>query len=340
MESAENQAQPGSINEAVDNSSTLSKTETIALLNNSIDRLEETIKKISENSTTMPSTNSINDLLSTTQALENSVAVQPTTQTALQSDRTPKAAPMPQQVVSKTETATEPKLDSKTVARAKKKNTGLIVIAVMAIAVATVTVFWLWQPEFITNLFSQEKSIPSEVAIFDPELKQPPTTIDSVDDSRGIADSSNARNSERDFPAVVEPVAEPIEDVVETVIPDELTAPGREKELRITAIKPQLNFTPEQNLIAALKTKVQELTQSYPSQYIAKVEVNLPNNSLLVRVTDDWYNLEEPRQNSLGNEILQRSREYSFSKLQLQDSQGTLVARSPVIGNNIILVDP
>ena len=107
----------------------------------------------------------------------------------------------------------------------------------------------------------------------------------------------------------------------------------------MTAIEPQLNFTPEQNLIAAVETKVDELIQTYPNEYVAKVEMDLPHNSLLVRVTDNWYDLEESRQNSLGGEILQRSREFSFSKLQLLDSKGNLVARSPIVGNNIILLE-
>jgi len=54
MESAENQEQPISSIEPEDNQDnnepSLSKIETIALLNDSIDRLEQTIKGISENS--------------------------------------------------------------------------------------------------------------------------------------------------------------------------------------------------------------------------------------------------------------------------------------------------
>ena len=74
MESAENQAQPNLDPTSESNiSPPLSKTETIALLNDSIDRLEETIKRISEDSAKIPSSDSINALLTTTQALEDAV---------------------------------------------------------------------------------------------------------------------------------------------------------------------------------------------------------------------------------------------------------------------------
>ena len=336
MESAENQAQSASINEVAVGSSTLSKAETIALLNDSIDQLEETISKISQNSTTIPTTNFVNDLVSSTQALKDSVVPQ----LEIQGDRT-NVAPTAEEATSSPKTTVGKKPQtSKTVVREKKKNTGLIVIAVTAIAVAIVTVFWLWRPELVTNLLPQKQPIPAEVAISDTNLEEPEvvSAIDP-DDSGEIPDRLSASNNNSDFPAVIEPAVEPIDDIVETVIPDELAAPGRTKELKMTAIEPQLNFTPEQNLIAAVETKVDELIQTYPNEYVAKVEMDLPHNSLLVRVTDNWYDLEESRQNSLGGEILQRSREFSFSKLQLLDSKGNLVARSPIVGNNIILLE-
>ena len=226
MESAENQAQSASINEVAVGSSTLSKAETIALLNDSIDQLEETISKISQNSTTIPTTNFVNDLVSSTQALKDSVVPQ----LEIQGDRT-NVAPTAEEATSSPKTTVGKKPQtSKTVVREKKKNTGLIVIAVTAIAVAIVTVFWLWRPELVSNLLPQKQPIPAEVAISDTNLEEPEvvSAIDP-DDSGEIPDRLSASNNNSDFPAVIEPAAEPIDDIVETVIPDELAAPGRTK---------------------------------------------------------------------------------------------------------------
>lgn len=343
MESAENQAQPNLDPKSESNiSPPLSKTETIALLNDSIDRLEETIKRISEDSAKIPSSEFINNLLTTTQALED--AVTPSSEVKVSQSEpvftTQSAAPIQQPAAQKTTKRSPAKAPAaKTpVSRVQKKNNiGLIVIGVTAIAIAIVTVFWLWKPPVIANLFPQAEPTPQVAVDLDTIPEQSPV-------SPSINATENSNNSDEpsvsDFPAEIEPIAEPIEDVVETIIPPELTAPGKPKNLKMVTIKPELNFTPEQNFIAALETKLGELAQDYPSEFIKNIQVNLPESSLLVEVTDNWYELDELRQNSLGNEILQRSRGLSFQKLELKDRLGTLIARNPIIGDNIIILQP
>jgi hypothetical protein len=343
MESAENQAQPNLDPKSESNiSPPLSKTETIALLNDSIDRLEETIKKISEDSAKIPSSDSINTLLTTTQALEDAVTP-PAEVKVSQSEpvfTTQPAAPIQQPVAQKTTKRSPAKAPAaKTLGSRvqKKNNIGLIVIGVTAIAIAIVTVFWLWKPPVIANLFPQAEPTPKVAVDLDTIPEQSPVTpsINATEDLNN-SDSTNVS----DFPAEIEPIAEPIEDVVKTIIPPELTSPGKPKNLKMVTIKPELNFTPEQNFIAALETKLGELAQDDPSEFIKNIQVNLPESSLLVEVTDNWYELDELRQNSLGNEILQRSRGLSFKKLELKDRLGTLIARNPIIGDNIIILQP
>lgn len=334
MESAENQVQPNSNTESKSNiSPPLSKTETIALLNDSIDRLEETIKKLGEDSAKIPDSDSIKTLLTTTQALED--AVTPVAEVKVPKSQsvsqTQQGTAIPQPVTQKT---TKPSAKT-SVPKAKKSNVGLIVIAVTAIAIAIVTVFWLWKPEPIVNLFSKAESVPKTAVDLDSTPDQSPANP-LIDSSENL-DSPLDNTSISDFPAEIEPIAEPIEDVVKTIIPPELTSPGKPKNLKMVTIKPELLFTPEQNFIAALETKLGELVQDYPRELI-QIQVNFPDNSLLVEVTDNWYELDELRQNSLGNEILQRSRALSFNKLELKDKLGTLIARNPIIGDNIIIL--
>jgi hypothetical protein len=345
MESAENQAQPNLDPKSESNiSPPLSKTETIALLNDSIDRLEETIKRISEDSAKIPSSDSINNLLTTTQALEDAVTP-PSEVKVSQSEpvfTNQPAAPIQQPAAQKTTKRSPAKAPAaKTpVSRVQKKNNiGLIVIGVTAIAIAIVTVFWLWKPPVIANLFPQAKPTPKVAVDLDTIPDQSPVTpsINGTENSNN-SDNTSDNTNVSDFPAEIEPIAEPIEDVVKTIIPPELTSPGKPKNLKMVTIKPELNFTPEQNFIATLETKLGELAQDYPSEFIKNIQVNLPESSLLVEVTDNWYELDELRQNSLGNEILQRSRGLSFQKLELKDRLGTLIARNPIIGDKIIIL--
>ena len=343
MESAENKPQPQLNNElAAPSKPTLSKTETIALLNQSIDRLEETIQKISQDSANMPSSQSIDNLLATTQELEAEVT-SAKAEASTPIPVTPKVTGDRQSSINDLQqTTVNPAPRTKAKA---SKNTGLIVIGVTAIAIAIVTVFWLWQPQQFANLLPQAKPTPEPIeVVVAPEaniktnigtqpLETPLEETETVDNVGIVSDISAM-----DFPPEIEPVAEPIEDVVETVIPEELTSPGRPKNLKMVAIKPKLNFTPEQNLVAVLENKVSELIETYPQEFVREVRVDLPASSLLVRVTDSWYDLEELDRDSLGNEILERARAFNFQKLELKDNLGNLVARNPIIGDNIIIL--
>jgi hypothetical protein len=342
MESAENQAQPNLDPTSESNvSPPLSRTETIALLNASIDRLEETIKKISENSAKIPSSDSINTLLTTTQALEDAVAPpsevkgspsEPVSTKQAASIQQPAAQKSPKRPPTQAPAAKIP------VSRVqKKKNLGLIVIVVTAIAIAIVSVFWLWKPPIVANLFPKAEPTPKVAVNLDTIPEESPVTP-AINAPENLNNSDNIQVS--DLSPEIEPIAEPVEDVVKTIIPPELTAPDKPKNLKIVTIKPELNFTPEQNFIATLETKLGELAQDYPSEFIKNIQVNLPESSLLVEVTDRWYELDELRQNSLGNDMLQRSRGLSFKKLELKDRFGTLLARNPIIGDKIIILQP
>jgi hypothetical protein len=352
MESAENQTQPSLGAKPESNvKPPLSKTETIALLNDSIDRLEETIKKISQDSAQIPSSDSINTLLTTTQELADAVtpvsavkvdtpkstAGSTTQQTTSRVQKPPAIQNKNNQNTNRTPSAkTSIPKAKKTIAK-KKSNIGLIVIGVTVIAI--VTVFWLWKPPLVANLFPKAEPIPTEIGVNLDTIPEKSPVAPSIDSPENLNNSNNSDNTTTsDFPAEIEPIAEPIDDVVKTIIPPELTSPGKPKKLKIVKIQPELNFTPEQNLIAALQTKLEELAQAYPRELIQDIKVNLSDSNLLVEVTDDWYALDELGQNSLGKEMLQRSRAFGFDKLELKDKTGTLIARNPIIGENIIIL--
>ena len=152
MESAENQ--PKSSIEP-EKTRDFSRIETIELLNDSIDRLEQTIKNISQDSAKLPSSDSINSLLTTTKELANTVAPSPepvvtastppvetvTIKGAQQQVRQPTQSGEPltstqAQADTKSE-ASKPK--SKIVKKSRQKNLIAIILGVTAIATAIVS---------------------------------------------------------------------------------------------------------------------------------------------------------------------------------------------------------
>ncbi|MBD2742494.1 hypothetical protein [Coleofasciculus sp. FACHB-1120] len=119
--------------------------------------------------------------------------------------------------------------------------------------------------------------------------------------------------------------------------PPELKAPEAPEPVE-TVTPPPPVLTPEQNLIASIQNRVTEITSQYENGLIQSIEANFPGSLLIVKVGDAWYNLSVSKQDKLASEMLQRAKELDFSKLQLADSQGDVLARSPVVGNTIVIV--
>jgi hypothetical protein len=101
---------------------------------------------------------------------------------------------------------------------------------------------------------------------------------------------------------------------------------------------PPLELTPEQSLIAAIQDQVAEITNRYANGLIQSIQANFRESRLIVNVSMGWYELSGDRQNKLADEMLKRAQELDFSKLEITDIQGTLLARSPVVGPNMIIL--
>lgn len=98
--------------------------------------------------------------------------------------------------------------------------------------------------------------------------------------------------------------------------------------------------TPEQPPIALIQEQVAEISNQYANGLIQSVQANFRANRLTVNVSDGWYELSETQQGKLANDILKRVQQLNFSKLELADSGGTLLARSPVVGSEMVVLRP
>ncbi|MFN6483899.1 MULTISPECIES: hypothetical protein [unclassified Nostoc] len=100
---------------------------------------------------------------------------------------------------------------------------------------------------------------------------------------------------------------------------------------------PIIELTPEQALIAAIENQVAEISDRIASGLIKSIQANFRTSNLTVKISDDWYTLNESQQDKLAAEILQRSQELDFTHLEIIDSQNTLIARNPVVGTEIVI---
>ena len=136
-------------------------------------------------------------------------------------------------------------------------------------------------------------------------------------------------------PEIAPPTTSTAPKVVQT--PTELEAPGSPQPVEMLP-PPKPELSPEQSLIAAIQDQVTGITTQYPEGLVLSVEANFLGSRLMVKMGDDWYKLNPSRQDKLVNSILERSRKLDFRKLEIVNSQGTLLARNPVVGNKMIIL--
>lgn len=126
-------------------------------------------------------------------------------------------------------------------------------------------------------------------------------------------------------------------------LPPKITAPTPPKPVVTPPPKPfslpfsRPKLTPEQSLIAAIQEQVLEITNQYADGLISSIQANFFSGDLTVTVGTEWYNLPQLQQNELANEVLKRSQQLDFTKIEILDAQGTMVARSPVVGNEMVI---
>jgi hypothetical protein len=96
--------------------------------------------------------------------------------------------------------------------------------------------------------------------------------------------------------------------------------------------------SPEQVFIEALETQISEITSQYPDDLVQTLNVDTASDRLLVRLNPVWYTLDDDRQNSLTDRMWLQAQANHFTKLEIQDSQGVSIARSPVVGKHLIIL--
>ncbi|MBO1052752.1 MAG: hypothetical protein HEQ25_12335 [Dolichospermum sp. DET73] len=138
------------------------------------------------------------------------------------------------------------------------------------------------------------------------------------------------------------PVIEP--EVIPTPVVEPEVIPTPVIETEPTPI-PVIELTPEQALLAAIENQFSDISISVKntkdkniiSQLIKPLQANFRTSDLTVKISDIWYNLEKSQQDKLAAEILQRSQELNFIHLEVVDFQEKIIARSPVVGNEMII---
>ena len=116
-----------------------------------------------------------------------------------------------------------------------------------------------------------------------------------------------------------------------------LVAPEPAEPIEVSPA-PAPKLTPEQYLVVAIQNQISDITNKYGGGVIESIEVNFPGSLLVVQLSNDWYDLSETKQDELANQMFQQARDLDFKKLEAVDPEGVLLARDPVIGSEMIIV--
>lgn len=111
-------------------------------------------------------------------------------------------------------------------------------------------------------------------------------------------------------------------------------APGQPRSA-LPAEKPAIN--PDK--LAKIQDRVAEIADPYAEGLVKSVQVNAPHSRLKITVGNAWYALEPAQQDKLANDVLKRSHKLKFDRLELTDVEGIPVARSPVVGSTMLILE-
>jgi len=122
---------------------------------------------------------------------------------------------------------------------------------------------------------------------------------------------------EPDNPPVLEAPAEP--EVVELAPPEEAA------------------LTPEQSLLGIIRQELVDLTQSYAPSLVVLIQPDFDTRHLTLTLGPAWDELSPQRQESWVTQVWQKTQKLSFRKLTILGPEGQLLARSPVVGPEMLI---
>ncbi|MDZ8090085.1 MAG: hypothetical protein RMY16_31700 [Nostoc sp. DedQUE12b] len=197
-----------------------------------------------------------------------------------------------------------------------------IVTGIAVILVWTTTTIFTGKPTEIATVPPVE-----EVPIPTPTITTPPESV-APEPQPPQPPEEITPPPEVQITPTPEPEPEPIPTPTPIPIPTPIPTPTP---------TPIIELTPEQALIAAIENQVAEISDRVASGLIKSIQANFRTSNLTVKISNDWYTLNESQQDKLAAEILQRSQELDFTHLEIIDSQNTLIARNPVVGTEIVI---
>jgi hypothetical protein len=90
--------------------------------------------------------------------------------------------------------------------------------------------------------------------------------------------------------------------------------------------------------LAAIQTQLSSAIAGIGDNLIHSVQAQNVTDKLSIALEETWSGLSASEQTQVAQTLLERSQQLKFNKLELRDNSGELVARSPLIGKDVIIL--
>ncbi|MEM9772215.1 MAG: hypothetical protein AAF889_11580 [Cyanobacteria bacterium P01_D01_bin.73] len=224
--------------------------------------------------------------------------------------------------------------------RISDRNLGLIVATIVVIGGWSVVGDILPKPAKVPEpAIAQVPQEPPVAVTPEPEIPEAPQLPDVVEITPEPEVTPESVSTAEESGASDEDLAEELA---------EIDGDGNEAESSELALddgaeeldEPILEMTPEQTLIAAIQGQVVETAQRYGDLGIVQsIQADFRRGRLLVRLdTDQWFDLTALEQDRLAADLFGRSLNLNFDKLEITSIDGVTLARSPVVGDSMVIL--
>jgi hypothetical protein len=99
-----------------------------------------------------------------------------------------------------------------------------------------------------------------------------------------------------------------------------------------------LPISPEETLITAVRSQFSTLASQYPAGLISNLELDNERQLAIVTLGNLWASLTSEQQQQVAQSLWQQAQVYQMAKVEMRSSNGHLLARSPVVGSDMVIV--
>ncbi len=97
-------------------------------------------------------------------------------------------------------------------------------------------------------------------------------------------------------------------------------------------------ISPEETLITAVRSQFSTLASQYPAGLISNLELDNERQLAIVTLGNLWASLTGDQQQQVAQSLWQQARVYQMAKVEMRSNNGNLLARSPVVGSDMVIL--